>query len=208
MKSPLITLLLVLSALSSMAQGTIIGLTIAPANPTTSDNIELYANVSFTSGDCQLDESTFGINGTSIVANAHHCVGLLTVICPTTDTFQIGQLPAGNYTFDFTLTSGFGGPNCSPGIIADDNEQVQFAVSQTVDIEETTEEGSFSVFPNPTKDVIMFSQPTKKTAFIYNSVGQELMRIPAGSTSANMEDLKPGSYILCHLNQQIKLIKN
>jgi len=54
---------------------------------------------------------------------------MLTTICNTIDTFVISPLAAGTYSFDLTLTSGFGGPPCTPGFVPDDNQLFTFIVT-------------------------------------------------------------------------------
>lgn len=186
--------------------GTIIGFSINPTNPTPTDDIEIYVDLSFFSGGCELDNSNFGINGDIIVANAHHCVGLLAVICPNTDTFQIGQLPVGTYTFDFTLTSGAGFPSCSPGIVPDDNDQFQFTVSSTVGIIEE-QNRKLDFYPNPSEGFIQFSQPTESVIRVNNIQGQSVYSIPANSKTFNIEFLPSGIYFLESDKSKSKLVK-
>ena len=63
---------------------------------------------------------------------------MLTTICYNTDTFKINPLSTATYTFDLTLSSGFGGPPCTPGIVPDDYDTITFNVSAFVGIEEHT----------------------------------------------------------------------
>ena len=53
----------------------------------------------------------------------------LSAICYNTDTFKINPLSTGTYTFDLTLSSGFGGPPCTAGIVPDDYDTITFYVS-------------------------------------------------------------------------------
>ncbi|MBC8266148.1 MAG: T9SS type A sorting domain-containing protein [Flavobacteriales bacterium] len=116
-------------------QGTIGIFQWAPLQPTTNDTVFIFADVQFSSSDCELLSSSSSVVGNTIMANAHHCLGLLTAMCYTTDTFVVPPLAAGTYTFDLTLTSGFGSgpgtPPCTPGIVPDDNQDFQFTVSST-----------------------------------------------------------------------------
>ncbi len=147
MKTIFTIFLFAIFSIQLFAQGTITGISVVPSNPTVADNIEIHVDVMFTSSDCQPDNQSHSVNGTTISASALHCVGMLTAICNTTDVFQIGQLPAGNYTFDFTLSSGFGGAGCSPGFVPDDNNQLQFSVSGTVGVDEVSFDESIA-YPN------------------------------------------------------------
>ena len=99
--------------LNAFSQGQIIGFTVDPASPTTTDNVFVYVDVMFTSGGCDLDNQGSSTSGSSSTGYALHCVGMLTVICNAIDTFNLGMLPAGPHTFSMTLSSGSGGPPCT-----------------------------------------------------------------------------------------------
>ena len=131
MKKLLLLALIFIFSFNARAQmsGSITNITCYPANPTTSDTIYVFSDVQFSSSDCQLDYALHSVIGNSIMASTHHCLGMLSAICNTTDTFVMPPLAAGTYTFDLTLTSGFGGPPCTAGIVPDDNQNFQFTVS-------------------------------------------------------------------------------
>ena len=118
MKTLLLILLLI--PMMSFGQGSIVSLNIHPTNPTEEDTIYIYADLAFSNSDCILEFNSQALSGNNIIADAHYCLGMLTAICYTTDTFKISPLNAGTYTFNFILSSGFG-IDCSPGIVADDN---------------------------------------------------------------------------------------
>ena len=119
-------------------QGSIISLTISPTYPTNTDTVYVYAELEFASSSCPLDMKLYSISGNNIVASTQHCLGMLTAICNTTDTFKLNPLAVGTYTFDLTLSSGFGGPPCTAGIVPDDNDVITFNVVTSVGIEEQT----------------------------------------------------------------------
>jgi len=134
MKNQLLLLLVGIFITSNIySQGTIGTFQISPSQPTTNDTIYVFADIQFPFSDCELDPNTLlhSVTGNSIMASAQHCLGVLASICNITDTFVILPLSAGTYTFDLTLTSGFGGPPCTAGIIPDDNQNFQFTVSST-----------------------------------------------------------------------------
>ena len=186
--------------------GTIQSVTVTPTNPTVNDNIVVYVDVQFNYGDCELDNQGFGLNATDITAYAHHCIGALTVICNTIDTFELGQMAAGAYTFDFTLTSGAGGPNCSPGIVPDGNDQLQFTVSQSVGIDELENLDGFA-YPNPFVDVLNLKQPLSTMAIITDASGKRVTEIPAREQQIDLEHLPIGIYILHVGSARLKLVK-
>ena len=131
-------LLLLCVPLIGLGQGSIIALTVSPTYPTETDTVYIYASLSFASSSCPLDVKSHSILGNNIVASTQHCLGMLTTICNTTDTFKLNPLDVGAYTFDLTLSSGAGGPPCTAGIVADDNDVITFNVVNSVGIEEQT----------------------------------------------------------------------
>ena len=119
-------------------QGSIISLTISPTYPTNTDTVYVYAELVFASSSCPLDMKSHSVLGNNIVASTQHCLGMLTAMCNTTDTFKLNPLAVGTYIFDLTLSSGFGGPPCTAGIVPDDNDVITFNVVTSVGIEEHT----------------------------------------------------------------------
>jgi len=113
---------------SALYAQSITNITQWPTNPSSNDTIYFYADLQFPSSDCQLDFASHTIVGNTIIANTQHCLGMLFAMCNATDTFMLLPLPAGSYTFDLTLTSGSGGPPCTPGIAIDDNMVFTFSV--------------------------------------------------------------------------------
>ena len=118
--------------------GSISSLTISPVNPNNTDTVYIYAELLFTSSGCPLDIKSHSVLGNNIVASTQHCLGMLTAICNTTDTFKLNPLAVGTYTFDLTLSTGLGPPPCTEGIISDDNYVFTFDVVTSVGIEEQT----------------------------------------------------------------------
>ena len=118
--------------------GSISSLTISPVNPNNTDTVYIYAELLFTSSSCPLDMKSHSVLGNNIVASTQHCLGMLATICNTTDTFKLNPLAVGTYTFDLTLSSGFGSPPCTAGIVPDDNDVITFNVVTSVGIEEHT----------------------------------------------------------------------
>ena len=116
--------------------GSIISLTIFPTYPTEADTVYLYAELMFSSSDCECFTKIDYLSANNISASTQHCLGPALAICNTTDTFEFYPLPSGTYIFDLTLSSGFGGPPCTPGIVPDDYDTITFFVSPTVGIQE------------------------------------------------------------------------
>ena len=139
----------ILFSANTFAQGTITGFTIDPPAPTTTDIVKVYASVLFTSMSCDLDNQGHSTTGSSTSGYAHHCVGMLTAMCNAIDTFNLGMLPAGSHVFDMTLTSGSGGPPCTPGVVPDDQRNITFTVTLATGIANYNLLNNISIFPNP-----------------------------------------------------------
>jgi hypothetical protein len=155
MKKLFLLLVAFLFSVSSYSQGTILGFTVEPQSPTTIDFVKVYVGLVFTSGGCNLDNKNHTTINNMTDAFAHHCLGPLTYICNTTDTFELGYLPTGTHKFRLGLTSGgFPGP-CTPGVVQDDVDSTSFfvAVANGV-IDVVKEERAIKIFPNPVQDVI------------------------------------------------------
>lgn len=194
------------ASLSVFAQGTIVSLSVVPENPTVNDLIEIHAELMFSSSDCQPDHQDHSVNGFEISASAHHCLGMLTAICNTTDVFQVGQLPAGLYTFGMTLTSGFGESGCSPGIVPDDNQLLNFTVSGSVGIDEPVDAENL-LFPTPSEDILNFKHALSEPCILSNSAGQHVVTISKGTRQVDISALEAGVYILSSANLRLKVIK-
>lgn len=139
----------ILFSLNTFAQGTIVGFTIDPPAPTTADFVRVYVDIMFTSASCELDNQGHSTTGSTTSAYAHHCTGMLTVICNIVDTFDLGYLPAGSHIFDMTLTSGSGPPPCTPGIVPDDQRNTTFTVTAATGVPSYVTSENISIFPNP-----------------------------------------------------------
>ena len=207
MKHLLLSSVLSLCSFLAFSQGDqITSIYVVPQNPTVDDEVTVYADLTFSSSGCPLDFQAFTLQNTTFVVTAHHCIGLLAAICNTTDTFELGQLAAGAYTFDLTLTSGGGGPNCSLGIIPDDNDQLQFIVSTSVGIEELESLEDF-IYPNPFTDVLNFKKVLEQAVIITDINGKTVIEIDAGSQRADLKALPSGVYLLRIGRKTHKLVK-
>ena len=191
-----IFIIICLNCITYNAQGSIISISVSPSNPNINDTIYIYADLQFTSSECNLDNSNSAISGNTISAYSQHCLGMLTTICPTTDTFKISPLAVGTYSFIFTLSSGFGGPPCTPGIVADDMDTLTFNVTNnTTKINDYKYDFNVSFYPNPSNGELSFSiinsTVNYKEIIIYSINGKiinsYLINKNVGNINLNME---------------------
>jgi len=180
----------------------IIDLSIYPPNPTSMDDIILVSENMFPSGDCWLDSSSMVVNGFDIHVETYFTTGALAVICTSYDTFQLGQLPDGNYQLHYNLQH----PSANPQI--EDSTTISFTVG-SVGISEENINNKISVFPNPTKGTIILSIPEvcidEELIFRVLSIdGKEVKRIKLKATTStlpiDLSELPSGYYLYdCHL---------
>ena len=167
-----------------------------PSNPTTTDTELLIADLSFTSSGCALDNKSHSINGFTIGASTQHCVGVAQAICNTADTFVLGVLNTGKYNVSLTLSSGGSPVPCSPGIVPNDTDTMSFTVQTTLGIEDRVLP-SFSIYPNPAKDVIDLSDAYKqivKSLKVVTVTGAVVFESNNPRESIDVSGFAPGVY--------------
>jgi len=135
--------------------GSISSIEVIPSSPTTSDSVYLVGHFQFTSGGCEKQYFLASVAGSNVTASAHHCTGMLAMICDISDTVNLGLLSAGPYSIDLTLSSGAAPIPCTAGIVADDNASSSFTVMAPTGIAEQA--ADFGIVPNPVVDVLSFS---------------------------------------------------
>lgn len=180
----------------SGAQGTITGFTVDPVNPSNTDTIYVYADLSFTSGGCAVDNQSFSVNGFTIQANAHHCIGGLTYICNTVDTFKINPLPDGTYNFNLSLTSGAAPGPCTPGIVPDDDSTVTFSVGGSGFEDEAA--APISIYPNPVQSELHLAAVADGTPYQLTAVTGQVVQsgVVNNNVITHLEGLPSGIYFL------------
>ena len=180
-----------------MAQS-IVQLRTLPSSPLATDTVYVLADLQFAYSGCVLDTKSHQINGNSISASSHHCTGIAAAICNTTDTFKLGVLGSGNYTFTLTLTNGGGAVPCSPGIAISDMDTLTFSVQSILGIEAVVVP-NFSVYPNPAQDFIALSDayhPIAKTVKIVIVNGAVVYESDKPKEKMDVSGLAPGVYTI------------
>jgi hypothetical protein len=188
---------------AASAQGTITGFTVSPAAPTTMDNVYMYVDVQFSSGGCAVANQGHTTSGSVTNASALHCVGMLSMICNEVDTFNLGMLPAGAHVFNMTLSSGMGGPPCSPGFAPDDSRNSTFTVTTATGISHLQNDPDvISLFPNPVSttavikitDRIRLENAELKIMDVTGRVIQTVSSISNNEIPLDREQLSAGVY--------------
>ncbi|HLP10699.1 MAG TPA: T9SS type A sorting domain-containing protein [Flavobacteriales bacterium] len=185
---------------------------LSPPAPNANDTLKFYVYLDFPYMGCA--GTAYGsITGNDINASALHCMGMLTAICSDVDTIIIPPQPAGNYHFYFTLSSGYGGPPCSPGIVPDDSDTLDFSITTVMGMHEVSKNNSLEVFPNPSNGnlTIQTSLPlsVNEKYVVRNELGQTITQ---GSFNGKTSlELPGGMYIVSvpslGLQQRLVVIK-
>ena len=115
--------------------------------------VQLIAEVDFPSGDCKDKTLNVSQAGNVISADAIHCLGAASFICNDKDTFNLGLLPPGTYTFFYSVNAGMGPSPCSPGIVPGPIDSLTFVVNLASGNQEL-EKGIFELFPNPASNTL------------------------------------------------------
>lgn len=183
-----------------MAQSNVItNFALSPSNPQDNDSVWIIVDVQFGGSGCEEQELSHSIVGNTVLATSHHCIGGFTALCNDQDTFSLGPLPAGNYDFILTLTTGGAPGPCTPGIIPDDMDTFSFNVSGPVGLEELEETPRFTFSPNPARDEVRIQWNHRGNASVQllNMLGKEVKHASISqSVTIDVRDLPSGIYFI------------
>jgi hypothetical protein len=156
-----------------LCQG-ITNISIAPQNPTETDTIVLSVYQTYTSSGCPLHSKNISVNNTQISSSSLHCVGMLTALCDEVDTFHLSPLSPGVYSYIHTMNSGFGMPDCTPGVAPNDIDSITFQVTPISSLKESLDNSLVTIHPNPSKGSfnLVWNNITPAKLFIYDLNGK------------------------------------
>jgi len=174
---------------------TIEKLVIIPSNPGANESVSVIGITIFTSGGCKLKSYSVSGNGNTISILADHTVGILTVICYSSDTIPIGKLNAGTYEIIYSLAA---------NSVIRDSDTIDFAVKQFVGVEPKTGLGkNVEIFPNPATGIITISTscnfPGETSVSVFSLGGRQLLhsRFPNQEQfKMDVSSLQAGIYII------------
>lgn len=207
--------LFVLIACVAKAQTLAIGpFTISPANPTVNDNVLVITQVTSPNWGNKLSQSQNSIGNFSHKLRGCYWLGMLTAIRIYTDTFNLGQLPAGVHSVTFTANTSSSSTNCA---VSDSSTAgVSFTVTGGVSTGiGKYESSSLKFWPNPVKDKIYSTSFEKfETLTIMDLTGRIVKKesLPQDCTAIDVLDLPAGCYIVRLYGKeepgQIRIVKN
>lgn len=164
---------------------------------TTNTPVQIIAEVDFPSGGCSDKTLNLMQVGNSISGYAIHCLGFALFICNDKDTFNLGLLPAGTYTFYYQVDIGGAPSPCTPGITPGPSDSMTFVVNLASTVEED-EYSAFDLFPNPTVNTlhIKLKDAISGSYKILNSLGAIVFesRVDGPMIDLDVSDFADGLY--------------
>ncbi len=122
--------------------GTVNTLGILPLNPYPYDSIKVVCSSTYSSGGCNLNNSSVALSENNIIVYARHIVGPLAYICQTTDTITLGLFNQGSYNVIYYLINDY-----NQAIL--DTAYINFTVQQSTGIVYNRQAVKVTVYPNP-----------------------------------------------------------
>lgn len=172
--------------------------TIVPANPTTSDQVLVLTNVTTPNWGAKVAQSQ-SVSGNTHLLNGCYWPGMLTALRTIIDTFNLGQLSAGNYAVAFTANTSSSFTSC---VITNSTSSNTSFVVTPVSVPTGLPEHDKSVvklWPNPVHDKLYLSSVQKfETVRITDVSGRLVKEIVPGREEEviDVRDLNPGCYLL------------
>lgn len=173
MNKTLVILLFFFFSNFNFSQG-ITNISIFPINPTSSDTIILSVYQTYTSSGCPLYSKSISINNNQISSSSLHCIGMLTALCDELDTFHLAPLSTGIYSYVHTMNSGFGMPDCTPGVAPNDIDSITFQVTSVSSLKESLNNSIVTIHPNPSEGSfnLVWNNINPVELFIYDLKGK------------------------------------
>ncbi|MFZ4414072.1 MAG: T9SS type A sorting domain-containing protein [Bacteroidales bacterium] len=171
-------------------------LRIIPAYPTSNDTVKVISRTIFPSGGCAMTASAVNIYGSTVNVFATHTLGLMTVICSSTDTICIGKLNARNYDLIYNLAL-----TTPPQTY--DIDTLHFVVQQFTGLLPEGEAAQKpEIYPNPLTTTLNIRLKNNSEAdfsiVVYGVLGQKIKSIPKINQrlSLDISELKDGIYFM------------
>jgi hypothetical protein len=197
MKKIFLLLLALSFTINSSRAQSILSFSINPPHPTPTDTITIIADCMFPSGTCDGTATVTQTSGNIIHADAFHCMGMLTVICNDYDTIVIPPMIVGQYSLIFSLSAGNGFP-CTPGIVVDDVDTLDFSVEEITGLNYLPDINTFQISPNPSDGFITIKSNSEKesTIKIFSIEGKLIQSFSLNGKTEIEYFLQPGFYLI------------
>lgn len=176
--------------------GTVDSLVIIPDSPTTDDYIRVIAYTTFNSSPCEVISVDVDVSGNQISAFVTYSLGLMSAICHSSDTVDIGLLDEGIY--HLTYISSIEDTTASPNY-----DTIEFSIVSTYFSEKKNLENSISIRPNYFNDYanLKICHPNeiidmRVIVFDYSGKIVRENKIKSNETIIERRDFSDGVYFL------------
>ena len=191
----------------------ITNISISPPYPTENDSIIISVFQTYNSSGCPLYSKDISISNNEIVSSSLHCMGMLSALCDEVDTFHLAPLNPGIYSYVHTMTSGFGMPDCTPGVVPDDVDSISFEVISLSGDNLVHNSKEISIYPNPSSDIVNIDIDGYSGNFqieLYDFKAKLLLT--STNNKISIKDYPKGLYFMKitygNMEKKIKLTKN
>jgi hypothetical protein len=181
-------------------------------NATNNWHTKIYTKYTCSSNASTMGHS-FNIDYTNSIINLVSCYtgpGILPVVTIIKDTINIGVLPQGNYTLNYTVYISGSYSVCAP---YDTIISTHTFYAGPNSLKELNKENEFQISPNPIKDYFKIKPVDNKAVFrkaeILNILGDKVLEIndPSFNTNIDISSLPKGLYLLSLYTDKNSFIK-
>lgn len=152
-------------------------ITYSPQNPGAGDTVNIYCYVQYPNQGCQLVEQDYYFGPGAVFLRAFHCMGILTVLCPTIDTFKVSIDYPGTYEFYYMPGFIADSINCTFPILQNgDTIPYPFAIESisitfsdstaSVNQIQNSKEKNWKFYPNPASNKLTIIQEAQEDSKI------------------------------------------
>lgn len=168
--------------------------TVIPQSPTPADSVQIIIET-FTPNQGHKLGRSFSVQKTGlIIINICNYDGMATAIDQYIDTFQVGQLPAGNYSLQVNYSTSWDTQLCLAK--SDTAAGHQFTV-QTVTGMVENNSNAMRVFPNPVRDELRVETGRMADLEILDLHGKVVIRSEIRKEKTiSVKSLPPGIYLI------------
>ena len=202
-------------------------LTFSPQNPIAGDSVSIFCHVQYPNQGCQLVDQDYYFGPGAVFLRAFHCMGMLTVLCPTIDTFKVRIDYPGTYDFYYMPGYIMDSINCTfPVLISGDTIPYPYAIESisitfsdsttSVNQIQNSKEKNWKFYPNPASNRLTIIQEAQEDSKIeiYSTSGRLIKVFQTNKIieEMNISNIPSGLYFIhfsnSKLNQIERLIKN
>jgi hypothetical protein len=167
--------------------------TVDPANPSATDPISIYTVVTTPNIGSFIQHSHF-VSGDTVYLEACYWEGMATALWTIYDTFNIGPLPAGDYTIVFTAQLSTEMDQC---VVSDwETDTSAFTVTGVAGIDDPEAE-VWQLYPNPVSSVLSIDGNPDRVGL--TDITGKVVSVPlftGAVTQLDLSDVPAGYYVV------------